>query len=197
MSERCAAIIFSARPVVAPAQRARPRHPARRKAKNIPALAAYRREVRRTRSLPVWQNSNVLVPAVRFFLALAAKKQIQAKRSTAGASGGLGKLSFLAAVQELVPSNRAWGRGGLEEELQRSVLHVSPSIAPWQGSPRLEPAPRSASASSCQRLALAPGNAGSVSSIAGTTVFTEHHRRCARAPARAVFAGHQGWLGAA
>ena len=29
--------------------------------KIYPALAAYRREVRRTRSLPVWQNSNVRV----------------------------------------------------------------------------------------------------------------------------------------
>ena len=55
--------------VAGPADRARARHPAPRRAKNIPALAAYRREVRRTRSLPVWQNSYVRVRVLRFFLA--------------------------------------------------------------------------------------------------------------------------------
>ena len=166
-----------------------------RRAKNLPARAAYRCEVRRTRSLPVWQNSNVLVPAVRFFLALAAKKQIQAKRSTAGASGGLGKLSFLAAVQELVPSNRAWGRGGLEEELQRSVLHVSPSIAPWQGSPRLEPAPRSASASSCPTPCSGTGQRGQRRRLPVPQCSLNITAGYARAPVRASFGDHQVWLG--
>ena len=130
-----------------------------------------------------------------FFL-LAAKKQIQAKRSTAGASGGLGKLSFLAAVQELVC--QAIGRGaGVagEEKLQRSVLHVSPSIRPAArvAEARAHPAQRIDGLPNVLLWHLA-------TRAARRRLLVQHCSLIltagyARALVGALFAEHQGWLG--
>ena len=161
------------------ADRARARHPAPRRAKKILALAADRREVRRTRSLPVWQNSNGASRASRFFV-LAVWFLDRQTGALAGASGALRYLSFAAGFARTsgggrrpALATRPTAGGG---KSQRSVSHVSPSIRPAAGVAEARARPAQRIGVERQRPALAPGNAGSPSSIAGTTVFTEDHR---------------------
>ena len=75
-----------------------------------------------------------------------------------------------------MPSNRAWAGVAGEEELQRSVLHVSPSIRPAAGvaEARAHPAQRIGVELAANSL-LWHRQHGQPVVIAGTTVFTEYH----------------------
>ena len=150
-------LFFSCRaPARSLAHRARARHPAPRRAKN--STGAGRVPVRGEANSFSAGMANLAVRgcASRFFV-LAARYFRLADRSTRWAEAGPAIFVFLAV--------RAFASGGQlghraaktgEGKTQRSVLHVSPSIRPRQGSPRLEPTSRSAwPRHTAKRLALA------------------------------------------
>ena len=163
---------------VGPVDRARARHPAPRRAKKILALAADRREVRRTRSLPVWQNSNGASRASRFFV-LAVWFLDRQTGALAGASGALRYLSFAAGFARTsgggrrpALATRPTAGGG---KSQRSVHHVSSSIRPAAGV-RCVASAAAPGSTPAKRPGSVQADAAAHSSIAGTTVFTQDNR---------------------
>ncbi len=159
-----------------PADRARARHPAPRRAKN--STGAGRVPVRGEANSFSAGMANLAVRgcASRFFV-LAARYFRLADRSTRWAEAGPAIFVFLAV--------RAFASGGQlghraaktgEGKTQRSVLHVSPSIRPAAGVAEARAHPAQRIGSTAKTPSSGPGNAGCPSSIACTTLFTEHHR---------------------
>ena len=119
--------------------RARAWHPTPRGAKNIPALAAYRREVRRTRSLPVWQNSNVGVRA-RGFSCWPPDIFDLLRGARAGRKRGPAIFVFLASVLLQAVGQLGHRRPRpVKRRLKDPYSTSRPPFAPQQGSLRLVP----------------------------------------------------------
>ena len=167
--------------------RARAWHPAPRGAKNIPALAAYRREVRRTRSLPVRQNSNVRVRA-RGFFACRFYFWIGYEEHALARPGPCASCLWRPALAQ----GQAVGRGQhpllwpvdlMKTEFNDPCPTSRPPFAPRQGS--AEASAAAPGSTPAKRPGSVQADAAAHSSIAGTKVFPEHSPLATRERQRA------------